>query len=486
MPAAVPADVVPTDVVPAQHCVVVGAGISGLAAAHRLRELRPDLQVSVLEATAAVGGKLAQAEVAGLCVDTGAESVLNRRPEAVDLIRSVGLGDDLCHPATTAAAVWTRGRMRPMPPSVLGVPTDLTALARSRVLSAAGVARAGLERLLPGAEPAGDVAVGRLVGGRLGPEVKQRLLEPLLGGVYAGHADQLSLRATAPQIAALAAGGGSLLAAAARGAAEREATAAVPVFAGVVGGVGRLPQAVARAAGAEIRTSTTVRQLRRTETGWLLVVGPTDAPTEVVADAVVLAVPAAPAARLLAPVAPVAAAELAGVETASVAVVSLVVPVDAVAEPMVGSGFLVPPVDGRAAKAATWSSAKWAWVGERAGASTVVVRVSFGRHGEAAVLQRGDDELVRLAVDELGAAAGLRGPPLDALVSRWGGSLPQYAVGHLDRVARVRANVAAVPHLDVCGATYDGIGIAACVADGQRAADRLVAGLGRARAGERQ
>jgi len=197
------------------HCVVVGGGIAGLAAAYQIRQRRPDVRVTVLEAAQTIGGKLAQAEVGGTVVDTGAEAVLNRRPEAVDLIRAVGLADDVCHPAATTAYVWSRGRMRPLPPTVLGVPTDLRALARSGVVSAPGVGRAALDRVLPARPPGEDVPVGRLVRRRLGHEVSERLLEPLLGGVYAGHADRLSLHAATPQVAALAARGGSLIGAAA-------------------------------------------------------------------------------------------------------------------------------------------------------------------------------------------------------------------------------------------------------------------------------
>lgn len=466
----------PSEPASAPH-VVVGGGISGLAAAHRLRERRPGLRVIVYEAAPSLGGKLAQAEVAGLLVDTGAESVLNRRPEAVDLIRAVGLGDDLCHPVTSSASVWSRGRLRSLPPTVLGVPIDSLALARSGVLPPWGVTRAALDRVLPGRAPAGDVAVGDFITRRLGLAVTERLLEPLLGGVYAGHADRLSLRAAAPQVAHLAAHGGSLLAAASRGSAARAAAASLPVFAGVAGGVGRLPQAVADSAGAELHTSSAVRELRRIDRDasggrWQLVVGRADAPTLVEAAAVLLATPAAPTARLLEAVAPGAAAELRGVEAASVAVVTLALPV--AAPPPYGSGFLVPPVEGRAVKAVTWSSRKWGWLGERAGAGTLLLRASFGRAGETALLQRDDDELVRLAVDELADLTGLSGPPLDARVTRWGGGLPQYAVGHRDRVARVRAALRGVPGLDVCGATYDGVGIAACVADARAAADRVV------------
>jgi oxygen-dependent protoporphyrinogen oxidase len=459
------------------HVVVVGAGISGLAAAQRLRARRSDVKITIVEASGLIGGKLAQAQVGGVSVDTGAESLLNRRPEAVDLVRAVGLGDDVCYPVTTSASIWSRGALRPMPPTVLGVPSSVVALARSGVLTGAGLARAVAEPALPPTQLADDVSVGRFVTRRLGRDASQRLLEPLLGGVYAGHADELSLQAAAPQVASLAAKGGSLLRAAAATARARTGVAAVPVFAGIRGGIGRLPAAVAAASGAEVRTSSTVRELRRTAAGWSLVVGRADAPTTVSADAVVLATPAPATARLLDRVAPQAAADLRDIEVASVAVVTLAVPHASIAAELPGSGCLVPPIEGRAVKAATWSSRKWGWVAEAAGAGTAVLRCSFGRHRESALLQRDDAELVRLAVDELGDAVGVRGQLSDALVTRWGGGLPQYAVGHVARVERVRRAVADVRGLEVCGAPYEGIGIAACIADAQRAADRLVAGL---------
>jgi oxygen-dependent protoporphyrinogen oxidase len=191
---------------------------------------------------------------------------------------------------------------------------------------------------------------------------------------------------------------------------------------------------------------------------------------------VVLAVPAAPAARLLQPVAPWAAAELSGVDYASVALVTFALPAAEVAGRLSGTGFLVPPVEGRLLKAATYASAKWAWLAAAAGDS-VVVRVSIGRHGETADLQRGDAELATLALRELSAAVGTPLHPLDRVVTRWGGALPQYAVGHLDRVARIRRSVADQPGLAVCGAVYDGVGVPACIASAQAAATRVLAHL---------
>jgi protoporphyrinogen/coproporphyrinogen III oxidase len=459
------------------HVAVVGAGISGLAAAHRLRAQMPGLRVTVLDGAPRVGGKLRVSDVAGLPVDEGAEAMLNRRPEAVALARAVGLGDDLRHPDSTSAAVWTRGAVRPLPPTLMGVPADTAALARSGIVSRAGVLRAQLDRTLRRTRVGADIAVGRLVTRRLGAEVTDRLLEPLLGGVYAGHARELSLRAAVPQIADLVDRGRSLLSAAAA-ARQRAAADDTPVFAGIRGGVGRLPGAVAEASGAQVRTGAMVREMHRREHGWTLVLGPTRAPERLDVDAVVLAVPAAPAARLLQPYAAHAAARLADIDYASVAVVTFAFQRETVDGAFAGSGFLVPPVDGRVVKAATYSSNKWGWLAA-GDPSKVVVRVSLGRHREEADLQRDDDEMAAVALADLRAATGIVGRPVDTRVSRWGGGLPQYTVGHPDRVAAVRAGVAALPGVAVCGAAYDGLGIPACIASADAAVTRVLDDLRR-------
>lgn len=460
-----------------RHVAVVGGGISGVAAAWSLRAALGDsVRLTLLEAGPALGGKLRVSDLAGLPVDEGAESVLWRRPEAVDLARAVGLGDDLVHPAATGASVWGRGRLRPLPArTVMGVPADLRPVVAGRLLSPAGVARAGLDAVLPGRPPEGDVAVGRLVRRRMGAQVVDRLVEPLLGGVYAGRADELSLQATVPQLAEQVARTRSLLMAARRAVPPpAHGTPPPPVFAGLRGGVGRLPGAVARASGAEVRTRVTVREVARLPDGtWRLVAGPVPRPEVLEADAVVLAVPAAPAARLLADVVPAAARELAAVEHASVAVVSLALRPSDLPGPLRGTGFLVPPTEGRLVKAATFASAKWAWLADL-DPGLVVVRASVGRHGEERDLQRADPDLADAVRRELADLIGLHGRPVAARVTRWGGGLPQYAVGHLDRVARIRSAVAEVPGLELCGAAYEGVGVPACIATARAAAARLV------------
>jgi len=455
---------------------IVGGGITGLAAAATVRKQRPDVEVVVLESSAEIGGKLRLAEVGGVVVDVGAEAMLNRRPEAVELALSAGLGEDVVHPATTAANLWTRGDLLPMPRTLMGIPADLKALADSKVISKAGLARAAMDAVLPASSlEERDESIGGLVEERFGKEVVDRLLEPLLGGVYAGHAREISARAAVPQVVALLDQDRSLSRAAAR--ALSGPVSDVPVFAGIRGGVGRLPAAVAASSGARVETGATVRDLaRRPDGGWTLVVGSTRDPRLVQAEAVVLAVPAQPAARLLSDVAPTAALELARVEYASVAVLTLAFRVRDFPE-VAGSGFLVPPVDRRAVKAATFSFAKWEWVRDAGGGELLLLRCSLGRHREEHQLQRTDDELVEVALHDLADAIGLSVRPVDAHVQRWGGGLPQYAVGHLDRVAAIRDDVARLPGLAVCGAAYDGIGIPACIASGRRAAEQVLASL---------
>jgi oxygen-dependent protoporphyrinogen oxidase len=439
--------------------VVVGGGIAGLTAARELSGA--GLSVLLLEGSPDLGGKLRLGSVGGVRVDVGAESMLARRPEAVGLAAELGL--DVVHPATGSTQLWTRGALRPLPRTLLGVPLDLDALAATHVLSDDGLARARAETVLPLGPD--DVSVAELLGSRLGHEVVDRLAEPMLGGVYAGHAANLSAAATAPQVVAMLREHGSLLAAAA----ALPAPSTAPMFAGLEGGLGLLPRALAAAGGFEIRTSATVRVLERTSSGFRLTVGSTRTPEVIETGRVVLAVPGPPGARLLADVAPEAAAELGAVDYASMAVITIAVPTLEVGD---SSGFLVPAVDGRRIKASTYSFNKWTWVG--AASDLRILRASIGRHREEASLQASDEELVAHVVEDLSTATGQPIRPVDALVHRWGGALPQYAVGHLDRVARIRAAVAAVPGLAVCGAAYDGVGIPAVIASARRAAASVV------------
>ncbi|MDQ1049335.1 protoporphyrinogen oxidase [Streptomyces sp. V4I2] len=511
------------------HVVVIGAGIAGLAAAHRL--LQRGARVTVLEASDRVGGKLLPGEIAGARVDLGAESMLARRPEAVALAREIGLADRLQPPATATASLWTRGALRPMPKGhVMGVPG--TAAALTGVLSDEGLARIERDADLPRTEVGEDVAVGEYVAARLGREVVDRLVEPLLGGVYAGDAYRISMRSAVPQLFQAALTHDSLTEAVreiqSKAAANQQTG---PVFMGIEGGVGTLPPAVAesvRQRGGEILTGMPVKELRRVGPpgaegageprafgrGGSAVGGvgparagdesadhgagpsPSDGPLSqlpaaarpratwrvlagdraLYADAVVIAVPAPAAGTLLRTESPAAAAELTAVEYASMALVTLAYRRADITLPE-GSGFLVPPVDGRTIKASTFASQKWGWIADE-NPDLLVLRTSVGRYGETEILQREDADLVAVSRHDLREATGLDAAPVETRVTRWNDGLPQYPVGHHARVARIREHVGKLPGLAVCGAVYDGVGIPACIASAYAAVDQIQGDLG--------
>jgi protoporphyrinogen/coproporphyrinogen III oxidase len=470
------------------HVVVIGGGITGLAAAFFLSA--EPVRVTVLEGSPRLGGKLRASDVAGVEMDEGAEALLARRPEGIELIKAAGLGGDLVPAGVTSSAVYTRGALRPLPRrQFMGVPADLDELAATGVVSAAGVARAR-DEAAPAAG-AGDVSVTEYIGSRLGVEVVDRLVDPLLGGVYAGRSEDLSFNATLAPLATAARTHPTLTEAVtsllppppAAGSGDPAAKPA-PVFVSLTTGIGALPEAVAKASGADIRVNAMVRELKRTQTGWRLTVGSAADPEFLDADAVILATPAAPAARLLQEPAGDAAARLQQIPYASMAIVTLAFRAAALFQgqspAQQRSGYLVPAVDGRAVKAATFSTVKWPHLAARAADArnpVHVVRCSVGRSGDVAVLQRDDADLAALAEAELAEAIGITAKSVARRVTRWGGGLPQYNVGHLDRVAAIRAAVARQPGLAVAGAAYDGVGIPACIATAKTAAAQVMTHL---------
>jgi oxygen-dependent protoporphyrinogen oxidase len=459
------------------HVAVVGGGLSGLTAAYRLRTLLgPDARITVIEVADRFGGKLRTIEVAGRRYDMGAEAFLARRPEAVNLITELGLADELTHPAVGGAGIRAGGQTRPIPArTVLGVPVSADAVAD--VLSPDGQRQVAAEPTLPPLRLDGtDVSVGALLSERLGPEVRDRLADPLLGGVYAGRADELGLRATMPALAAaLDAGADSLLSAAAS-TMPTPSPNPQPVFGTLRSGLGTLIDVLAKAADVDARFGVPVRSLHRLADGWRLELGAAPNPEYLDADAVILAVPAPAARRLLADIAPVASAAYARIEVASMAVVALALPAE-VAIPRT-SGVLIASGerhrDGTpfTTKGFTYSARKWAHFGDE---NVLLIRGSVGRHGETEVLQRDDDELVELIRADLAELTGVIATPLDTNVTRWGGGLPQYAVGHLDAVADIERAVAAIPGLAIAGAALHGVGVPACIATADAAARRIAA-----------
>lgn len=468
--------------------VVVGGGIAGLAAAWEAR--RRGASVLMLEAGPQAGGKLRTSPLAGVPLDESADGFLARVPEAVELCRAVGLGDQLVTPATGAAYIWTGGALRRLPSEqLLGVPTDLDALAASGILSPAGLARAREDLTRPDDRPAADAdeSVGALVRRRLGDEALDKLVAPLVGGIWAADIDALSLQVATPGLvdargrdASLVRGAAAMrsdalarAAAAGHGGAAGEAGEAgeAPVFLAPRNGMGQLVAALRDDLGDAVRVDTPVDALDHHGGRWHA------APAGISADAVVVATPAGTAAKLVGPHAPDAGARLADIGYASVALVALAVRRTDVDHALDGSGFLVPPSEGRLVTACSWTSVKWPHLD--VDPSLALLRVSAGRLGDERALALDDGELVAAILTDLRATMGLHGSPVDVRVNRWYDSFPQPRPGHRERVAAVTADLAAhAPRLALAGSWVDGVGIPACIRSGYAAAGRALAALG--------
>jgi oxygen-dependent protoporphyrinogen oxidase len=418
-------------------------------------------------------------------------------PSAADLVREVGLGDELVGPGSGHAYLWSRGALRALPSGlVLGLPSDLGALRQSRVLSRVATTRAGLDLLVPGrpVDSDADVSVGHLVRRRMGRGVQLGLVDPLLGGINAGHTDDLSAAVAAPQILAAARRSGSLIrglraagtsgtssgAITGGGAGETGAVtargpgaagAAGPVFLTVRGGLGRLVDALVagiESGGAqpgEVVTGDAAAAIDRTPGGWSVRLG---SGRRVDAAAVVIACPPAASAALLQPLSPATAASLRSITTASVALTVLSYPAGALRAPVTGSGFLVPRPEGRLMTAASWVGTKWPHL---ARPDRFTIRASAGRVDDRRAEGLDDYELINRIHTELAEAMGLQARPLEGQVHRWPDAFPQFAPGHLDRISEAERRLAAdSPGLVLAGAALRGVGIATCISGARSAA----------------
>jgi oxygen-dependent protoporphyrinogen oxidase len=464
--------------------LVMGGGITGLTAAYRIRQALGDrVEITVVESASTLGGKLRTVDLAGVPTDVGAEAFVLRNPAARTLVEELGLADRLVHPVLSAATVHAGGRTVGLPArTMLGIPAEPALV--GDLLSAEGAARVAGETQLPplklSADPeAPDVSVGEVLAERMGRELVDRLVEPLLGGVYAGRADLLGLRATMPAVVAqLDRGAGSLTAAAGAVLGPAPATEGTrgPVFGALRGGMAVLVGELQRRADPVVRRGTPARALRPDGRGWWVELGDARAPEVCHADAVLLAVPPPAARRLLAEVAPAASEGYARMAVASMAVVSLALPPETVLPRASGVLLAVGERHDRGpftAKAFTFTARKWG----RAAGQPVLLRASVGRFGEAELLRREDAELVAAVRADLAELTGVTATPVDWTVTRWGGGLPQYGLEHTAAVARIERSVAALPGLAVAGAALHGVGIPACVDTANAAAARVVTHL---------
>ncbi len=467
---------------------VVGGGISGLASAYYLRTLddrcRPD--VTLIEADDRLGGRIRTSRVAGTPVDTGPDAFLSRSPRLRALVEELGLTDTVVAPSS-GAYVWSRGRLRPLPPgAVFGVPERLMPLLRSGLLSPLGVLRAGLDLVMPSTTMPADPSVGEMLRPRFGTEVFNRLVEPLLGGVHAGRADVLSAASTVPELESMARRSRSMYlglrrqraararAAAGAAAASGAGAPAGPALVGLSGGLGSLVSALAeRLPAASIRLGAQVLSMDRTVGGYRLHVSDG---AVVDADAVVLATPAFAAADLIEHLVPQTAETLREVPYVDVASLTFAFEPTAVGHAMRGTGFLVPPEEKRLVVGCTWLSAKWPHL---AGGSTILVRCLVGRYNDSRFMALDDEALTRAVYEEISGVLGLTGEPVQVHIQRYPQAMPQYTVGHAGRLTDIDAGMAQIPGMYLTGAAYRGVGLAGCVAQAATVAGTVLDFVGR-------
>lgn len=485
---------------------IIGGGISGLAAAHRLISRAPadTLSVTLLEASPRFGGWIRTEQFAGRPVDFGPDSLLVRTPWAVELCRELGLEQELVAPGGGGSRILRDGKLLPLPPGILaGLPDGPLPFVRSGLMSKRGIARAALDLVLPANAPPGDESVGALIRRRLGAEALERVIDPLLGGVHAGRCDDLSVAATAPQIAAAARADRSLLRGLRKTAPPRPPAGSPPspIFMAPRDGMQQLVEALLGALDGrvELRPGSAVTALAAADgalqdAGGTAGAGPAattagPAGTGVLVtvdggepehfDGVVLAVAAPAAAALLAPHAPAAAQTLSGLEYASVSHNAFAYDPADVPELPPGTGFLIPRPEGTLMTACTFLDQKWPQrTRDGRGDGSVVIRCSAGRIDDVRFLALTDEELTQTLHRELVQLLGLRGEPLQTRVVRVRGGLPQYRPGHGERIDAAATEVAAaLPALALAGAAYRGTSVPVCIREGRAAADDQLARL---------
>lgn len=441
------------------HITIISGGLAGLSAAYYLRQQAPDLKITLIEASSRLGGKVHTVREDGFLIEAGPDAVVRYKPAATRLMQELGLGERIVgtQPASPSALIYQGGIGRPIPSGLhMVIPADLEALAVSNLISPMGKLRAAQDLLFPKG-PEGDEPFGAFITRRLGQEVWERLVAPLTGGVYGGDPYQLSTLAAFPQLKTLEQQHGSLI----RGAlAEREGRGSREggsLFASLEGGLGELVDALVKElSGVQIELGQPVQKLEHRGEGWRvwLEEGWLDA------DALILATPASAASALLQDIAPEAASALGNIPYGDSATVSFAFPAEGFPK-TVGHGLLIAPTEGLSARGITWTSHKWAG---RAPEGVRLVRVYFsGVDADEATLQR-------LALQDLRKVVGQTPEPFKHWVFRFKGGLPQYTVGHLERVTT--ALTAEQPGLYLAGAAFKGVGLPEVIQSGERAAQK--------------
>jgi oxygen-dependent protoporphyrinogen oxidase len=459
--------------------VIVGGGISGLSTAHAVLELDPSAELVLLEQAPRVGGSIITERPAGFILDAGPDSWVATKPQATALAKRLGLDDELIGtiPENRRALIAWGDVLHPLPEGfVLGVPTSVLPIITTRLFSARGKLRMAMEPLVPRRRPVGeddDESIDSFVRRRLGGEVAERLVAPLLGGIYGGDAAALSMRATLPQFVEMEAKQGSLIHAMKAAHRPRGAGPRPSMFTSLRSGLGTLVDRLVSKIGPErIHTDAKVARVSFSKDdprGRFAVEVCGDEPRH--ADHVVLSIPAHAAAYALRSMGEPLTSLLCAMPYISTGVVMMAFARSDIAHPLNATGYIVPHVLGHPALAATWVTSKWA---HRAPEDQVLIRVFLGGAGADDLLAKDDGELERLARDELERTMGVKASPRLTRVFRFLRANPQPLVGHPGRMRQTRELLAATPGLHLVASGYDGVGIPDCVRQAEQAARAIV------------
>lgn len=469
---------------------IIGGGITGLVAAYTLTQAtNGTVRALIFEADQRLGGKiLTLSTPEGFLIELGPDSFLSRKPAVLQLAHSLNLVDQLISTRQTGGIgsyVWYGGRLHRLPEGlVLMVPSSIGSLFSSTLLSTRGKLRAVLDLVLPRRRhgPSGDESLESLVVRRLGREVLERIAEPLIAGIHAAHPSTMSLRASFPRLLEMEDTYGSLI----RGAmaARRQSTTPslgqghprLSYFVSLCRGMGQLVEALTaalRKSGlVEIALGTPVQAIETDGTGYVIVT----ANGHHQADGAILTVPAESAAPLLAPLAPKAGSLVASFSSLAVGTYTAAFPRDAFRQPLLGHGFVIPAVAGRRILGVTYLSEKWP--GRTPDDRTVLLRAFVGGTEHQEIVRQGVESVRTVARSELAELLELHLPPLLEYTHVWQPGMPQYTLGHLERVAELESLLErSQPTLRLAGASYHGIGIPDCIESGRRAAERLLGHL---------
>ena len=439
------------------NITIVGAGISGLSAAFELQ--KTGFEVTILEGSGRLGGKILTSEIEGFNIDAGPDSFLTRDPEMRDLCFALGVGDELVPPTGKPAKVWVGGEMHSLPKRhFLGVPLDLDELEGLSLLTEEGAKRAKLDLTLPDNKPKKGETVGSLIRRRLGDEVMDRLVGPLLGGINAGDADDLCLESGVPQLFNASQGDSSLVRSVQDFLKNQNRDPASPVFLTHPDGLETVVKRLEQEIDTDIRMNERVTSVEISDNS-IVVKGSQEYQT----DAVILCIPAFSAAKILHDSCPNTSNLLEGIQYASMAFITFAFNKGDVSE-FNGSGFLVGRDEDLLTTACSWTSEKWAHLKNN---DTAFLRLSVGRFDDTEALDMEDDTLIEKLKGELATLTGIKANPIATRVTRWPYSFPQYELGHGEKVNAIRQQAAVeMPGMYLAGSPFKGIGLSACIRDG--------------------